>query len=274
MPTDHAPSSAPATPPAGYTPTPGLLAQRCILVTGAGSGLGRAAALACAQLGATVILLGKTIKTLEATYDAIESIKNAPEPAIYPLNLFGAKWEDYGELAQTLDGNLGRLDGIVHAAAHFKNFTPLAQVPPREWVESLQVNLTAPYALTTHCLPLLDKSTDASVVFITDTGSEAPRAYSGAYGIAKYAQRGLAGTWAEELGYKPHLRFNTYDPGPMRTTLRRTGYPQEDPATLADPATVLAPLLWLLGPDSRGCNGRNLGNPAGAGSNREYETRG
>lgn len=260
--TFSSPDTSPGAPPAGYVPQAGLLANRTLLITGAGGGLGSAAARACARLGATVILLGKTIKTLEATYDAIEDIEGAPQPAIYPLNLFGAKWEDYGALAKAVAQNFGRLDGLVHAAAHFKNFAPLGQVSPREWLESLQVNLTAPYALTTQCLPLLDQSPDASVVFITDDGGQAPRAYSGAYGIAKYAQHGLAGTWAEELGFKPHLRFNCYDPGPMRTALRWRGYPQEDQSRLAEPADTLAPLMWLLGPGSRGCNGRDLRHPA------------
>ncbi|HEU0197710.1 MAG TPA: hypothetical protein VFQ88_10930, partial [Nevskiaceae bacterium] len=86
-----------------------------------------------------------------------------------------------------------------------------------------------------------------------------------AYGVTKLAQRGLAGIWAEELGYKPHLRFNCYAPPPMRTALRRRGYPQEDPATLSSAEDAVEPILWLLGPDSRGHNGERFTN-AGAGN--------
>lgn len=247
-------------PPGAYQPPDDLLKNRTILVTGAAGGLGHATALICAKLGATIILLGRAIPPLEALYDEIIAV--GPEPAIYPMDLAGAKWSDYGSLAVTLAENFGTLDGIVHAAAHFKAFAPLSQLPPAEWMESLQVNLTASYALTNQCLPLLEKSADASVVFIADSATESPRAYSGAYGLAKYAQGGLARTWAEELQFKPQLRFNCYDPGPMRSALRRRGYPNEDKNTLPEPQTAVAPLLWLLGPDSHGYSGQTLHNPA------------
>ena len=107
--------------PADYTPPAGLLKDRVILVTGAGDGIGKAAALAYAQHGATVVLLGKTVAKLEKTYDAIEQAGGA-KPAIYPMNLGGANWNDHTDLANTIEREFGRLDGILHAAAHFKQF--------------------------------------------------------------------------------------------------------------------------------------------------------
>lgn len=247
--------------PAHYVPKARLLAGRVILISGATGGLGRATALACGGLGATVILLGRNVPRLEALYDEIEKSGGA-QPAIYPMNLAGASWGDYGTLAAKLDEAFGRLDGVVHAAAHFKAFMPLSQLPPKEWIESLQVNLTAPYALTAQCLPLLEKSADASVVFIADPSAQAPRAYFGAYGVAKYAQEGLLRTWAQELEIRPQLRLNSYDPGPMRTPLRRRGYPQEDISRLRGPEAAVPPLLWLLGPDSGGVSGRSFARTA------------
>lgn len=243
--------------PVDYVPKSRLLSDRVILISGANGGLGRATALACAGLGATVVLLGRNMSKLEALYDQIEQA-GGPQPAIYPMNLAGASWGDYGTLADKLDEAFGRLDAIVHAAAHFKAFTSLEQLPPKEWLESLQVNLTAPYALTAQCLPLLEKSADASVVFISDPSAQTPRAYFGAYGVAKYALEALLKTWSQELEFKPNLRFNSYDPGPMRTSLRRRGYPQEDMAQLNTPEIVVPALLWLLGPDSHGITGRSF----------------
>lgn len=241
--------------PENYSPAPGLLKQRVILVTGAGDGLGKAAALACAGLGATVVLLGRTVKKLEAVYDAIEQAGGAT-PAIYPLHLGGASWNDYAELAATLEREFGRLDGLLHCATHFKAFARLQDVEAREWIEGLQVNLTAAYALTSHCLPLLLNSPDASVVFGADSAGREAKPFQGAYGVAKAGLESLSRSWALELEGRANLRFNTFDPGPLRTGLRLKGYPGENIETLPLPDTVVPQLLWLLGPDSHGVSGR------------------
>jgi NAD(P)-dependent dehydrogenase (short-subunit alcohol dehydrogenase family) len=237
--------------PADYQPASALLAGRVVLVTGAGDGLGRATALACADAGATVVLLGRTVAKLEKAYDEIKAAGGA-EPAIVPLNLAGATWNDYEQLAGTLEREFGRLDGVAHCAAHFKSFAPLASVEPKDWLESLQVNLTAPFALTVHCLPLLEKSGAASIVFVSDAAGRRGKAYAGPYGVAKFAVEGLMQTWALELE-SARVRVNSLDPGPMDTALRRKGYAGEVPAP--PPEAAARALLWLLGPGSAPATG-------------------
>ncbi len=243
--------------PASYAPAPDLLAGRRILITGAGDGLGKATALACARHGATVILLGRTVKKLEAVYDLIEQAGGAA-PAIYPLHLGGASWKDYAELAITLERELGGLDGIVHAAAHFKTFSPLQDIEAKDWLETLQVNLTAGFALTRHCLPLLAARRDASVVFVSDRQGREPKPFGGAYAIAKAGVEQMMRIWAAELDGNVNLRINSYDPGPMRTGLRLKGYPGEVLEQSPPPEQAVPALLWLLGPDSRGVSGAAL----------------
>lgn len=208
--------------PRDYTPKHRLLKDRVILVTGAGDGLGKAAALACAGLGATVVLLGRTVPKLEQVYDAIERGGGAT-PAIYPMNLAGASWNEYQQLADTLEREFGRLDGLLHCAAHFKAFAALDDLEPREWVESLQVNLTAAYTMTRLCLPLLRRSADASVVFTSAASGREAKPFHGVYGIAKAALEAMMKTWAQETELEPGLRFNSFDPGPLRTGLRLKG---------------------------------------------------
>lgn len=227
--------------PQGYVAPAGLLKGQTIMVTGAGDGLGRATALRCAALGATVILAGRTVPRLEAVYDAIK-LAGSPEAAIYPLNLAGASWNDYAELAATVEREFGALNGLVHCAAHFKGFAPLATVEPKDWLESLQVNLTAPFSLTSQCLPLLQRSA-GSVVFVTDVSGRTPQAYAGAYGVSKAAIESLMQGWALELEGEARVRLNSLDPGPLRTALRKRGYADNSGA---DPAAAAEAIVWML----------------------------
>ena len=238
--------------PARYEAPAQLLAGRTVLITGAGDGLGRATALACARAGATAVLLGRTVAKLEKVYDEIKASGGA-EPAIYPLNLAGATWADYEQLAETLAREFKALHGLVHCAAHFKSFGPLETIEPKDWLESLQVNVTAPFALTRHCLPLLAEAGDASVVFVSDACGRKGKAYAGAYGVSKFAVEGLMQTWAQELEGARQVRVNSLDPGPMDTVLRRKGYDRSVAAP--DPSAAANALLWLLGPDSRPATG-------------------
>jgi NAD(P)-dependent dehydrogenase (short-subunit alcohol dehydrogenase family) len=221
------------------------LQNRVIVVTGAGDGLGRAVSIAAARAGATVVLVGKTVKKLEAVYDAIDTDPaRPPQPVIHPMNLVGATWADHFEMVSTLEREFGRLDGLVHCAAHFPGFAPLNDEKPKDWMDGLQVNLTAAYALTRHALPLLSLAPDAAVIFVVD-GHE-PKAFRGSYGVAKYALEGLAKMWALELAGHPGLRITSFDPGPMRTALRKKGYPGEDFSSLPAPEIAAARLVGLL----------------------------
>lgn len=236
-----------------YRPAPNLLRDRVVVITGAGDGIGRATALAVAAHGATVVLLGRTVAKLEAVYDAIEQGGGA-QPAIYPIDFEGATAHDFTVMAERLDQAFGRLDGLVHCAATFPYLSRIDDYEPEVWGKVLQVNLSAPFMLTQACLPLLRRSADAAVVFLSDTVGRHGRAYWGAYGVSKFGVEGLMQTLADELA-QSRIRVNSLDPGPTRTTLRAQAYPAEDPAHLKTPDEVAPVLLWLLGPDSQGTTG-------------------
>jgi NAD(P)-dependent dehydrogenase (short-subunit alcohol dehydrogenase family) len=244
-------------PAARYEPPAGLLAGRVILVTGAGQGLGRAVALACAAHGATVALLGRKQEKLEATYDAITAARG-PEPALVPLDLAAAGSAEYEALANLVRRDLGRLDGIAHCASHFVPLGPLAEQTLEQWAEMLRVNLAAPFAMTRACLPLLAAAPDASVVFTGETHGAHPRAYWGAFAVSKSALSTLAAIWGDELEHAGNPRMNVLIPGPIASPQRLRSHPAENRAGLARPEAVASAFLYLLGPEGRPLNGRTF----------------
>lgn len=245
-----------ATLPAGWTPAAAGLKGRVILVVGATGGLGRASALACAEAGASVVLLGRKVPALEKLYDEIEAL-GAATPAIYPLNLEGATPADYADLAETIARECGGLDGIVHAAAHFAGLQPLAQVKPEEWMRVLQVNLSGPFLLTQALLPLLQQSADASVVFVEDDPVRIRKSFWGAYGVAKAALVGLAAILHDETENSV-VRVATLLPPPMRSALRRMAYFGENTLDRPEPATYAAGVIYLLGSEGVAARGQTL----------------
>ena len=240
-----------------YKPKANLLDDHNIMVTGAGDGIGAAVAKELASYGATVILLGRTQKKLEAVYDEIEKA-GYPQPAIYPLEMQTATQKDYDILAKTLLKEFGRLDGILHNAAVLGTLTPLEHFDLRLWNHILHVNLTAPLLLTNACLPLLKKAKSASIVFTTANVGFKGQAYWGAYAISKAGCSNLADIMAEELEVNTNIRVNTIDPGTVRTRMHSLAYPGDDGANLPGPKDITTVYLYLLGPDSEGVTGERF----------------
>ncbi len=194
---------------------------RIVLVAGAAGGLGSAAALACAQAGATLVLLGRKLAPLNRLYDAVKAV--GPEPILYPLDLEGASPDDFDQLGQAIDGEFGRLDGLLHCAAEFKGLTPLAHTDPANFARDIHVDLTARWWLTQACLPLLAKSDAGAAVFVLDDPARSAGAFWGGYGIAQAGQAALIRMLQAELG-EHGPRISGLQPGPMRTNLRAKAY--------------------------------------------------
>lgn len=241
-----------------YEPAPDLLRDRVILVTGAGDGIGRAAALTFARHGATVILLGRTIKKLEAVYDEIENA-GCPQPAIIPLNLEGATLRDYDETAMQIEETFGRLDGLLHNAGILGQRTPIELFDPETWNQVLQVNLTSHFMMTQSFIPLLRKSESASMIFTSSSVGRKGRAHWGAYAVSKAGIESLMQILADELDdARNNIRVNSINPGATRTQMRRLAYSGEHPENNPRPEAIMNAYLYLMGPDSEGVTGEQF----------------
>jgi len=233
------------------------LQDKTILVTGAGDGIGKAVAIASARQGATVILLGRTVKKLEHVYDDIEA-EGGPQPAIFPLNLENSGEENYLQLNEIVSKEFSTLHGLIHCATNLGSLTPMALYDTELWHKVFQVNVHACYQLTRALIPCLNKSNNASVIFSVSQQALQGTAYWGAFGTTQAALKGMMEIFADEYENDGIIRFNCLDPGPVASHFRRTAYPAEEPATQASPESVVAPYLHLLSESSKTINGKLL----------------
>jgi len=237
-----------------YEPKPGLLDGRVILISGASAGIGAALARRSATLGATVIMLGRSVPRLETVYDEIEQA-GGPRPGIFVIDFLTAGGPQYDQLFEAVAGEYGRLDGLVHCAGILGDRSPIEQHDISVWHQVMQVNVTAPFILTQAMFPLLRRSGDASVIFTSSGVGRSGRAFWGAYAVSKFATEGMMQVLAAEVGDGNPIRCNAVNPGATRTAMRRAAFPGEDAEKLKTPEQVLGPYLYLLGPESRSING-------------------
>ncbi len=238
------------------TPLPSdLLAGRTILVTGASQGLGRAVALAAAAHGATVVLLARNIKRLEAVYDDILAA-GGPEPAAIPLDLLTASDDDFNAVAVKIHQELGQLDGMVHCASHFYALSPLENQGIDEWMNQFRINTVAPAALTRACLPLLKASADASVVAVGETHGLHPGPFWGGFAVSHAGLPHWVRMAASEWDNQPNLRINLLIPGPVQSPQRVRTHPGEAKTALPPADSLMPAFLYWLGPQSQGQSGQ------------------
>jgi len=240
-----------------YEASANLLAGRVVIVTGAGAGIGRAAAQVYAEHGADVILIGRTPNKLETLFDKIKRATKT-QPQIIPIDLGQLDEAAAKNLAEVIRSKYGHLDGILHNASVLGPRLPIAGYPIADWNEVMQVNAIAPFTITHMLLPLLNESPDASLIFTSSGVGRVGRAHWGAYASSKFAIEGLVQTLSDELKEAGRIRVNALNPGATRTAMRAAAYPNEDPQTLPKPSKHMDLYLYLMGPDSSGLTGQSL----------------
>ncbi|MGP9556460.1 YciK family oxidoreductase [Psychrobacter sp. AOP7-A1-24] len=238
-----------------FVPSSNCLDGKTILVTGAGDGIGRVAALTYARYGATVLLLGRTSSKLEYVYDEIESL-GGKQPAMLPMNLEGATYAEMQQLEGLINKEIGQLDGILHNAGVLGQLTPLEMYDVDTFAQVMKVNFTATFMLTQALLPLLKDADHGSVVFTSSTVGTHPRAFWGAYALSKQAVEGMSDIFTQETQNTTNLRFNCVNPGGTRTNMRAHAYPGENPMSLKTPEDIMAGYVCLMSDESIGVRGQ------------------
>ena len=246
-----------STDPISYEYAGDILKNRIVLVTGASDGIGEALAVHIAGLGAQVVLHGRNTKKLESVYDQITNLNDAPRPSIAVLDLATAEGDAYSSLANSIEQEFGRLDGLVHNAGILGQRLSIEQYEIADWQRVMHVNLTAPFVLTQALLPLLRESVDPSIIFTSSGVGRVGKAFWGAYSVSKFGTEALSQILADENRHTP-LRVNCINPGPTRTKMRLAAYPAEDRDALKRPEDIMATYVYLLGPDSQGVTGKSF----------------
>lgn len=242
------------------TPENDALDGRIVAVTGATGGLGTCLCKSLARRGAIVAILGRTMKKLNALYDVVDELGDAT-PAIAELDLASHDDDDARAVAEMLFAEFGRLDALVHCAVDTGPSAPQDGIDMKTFERVFRVNVSAPRTLTLACLPLLAKSGCASVVWPLD---HRVGAYVGAYGLSKSTVRAMSFALAEETEHRkqasgdPLIAINGYDPGPMRTPLRRRLFAGEHATESPDPVERIDPLLHLIARTDSALNGAAL----------------
>lgn len=221
--------------------TDGLLNKRITLVSGASRGIGRATALRFASEGAHVIAVARTQAGLEELDDEIVSL-TGENATLVPADLTDFAVID--RMGASIFERFGRLDVLVGNAGLLPPLTPMAQISPRDWTESIAINLTANWRLLRSLDPLLKMSDAGRAIFLTAAMARTPSPYWGSYAVAKAGLEAMVKTYAAE-NRKTNICANLIDPGPTRTALRVIAFPGEEPESLKSPEDATGGILEL-----------------------------
>ncbi len=237
-----------------YSVSDMALQGKIILVTGAGDGIGKQAAISYAEHGATLILLGRTASKLQQTHDEIARL-GAPLPVIIALDMLEATKADYQTIAGMIESRFGQLDGVLHSAGLLGVIAPFEEIDENVYDEVMQVNVKAQFLMTQTLLPLLHQSQDARLIFTSSTVGHVGRTGWGVYAISKFATEGMMQVLADELS-ESVIRVNAINPGGTRTGMRAQAFPAEDPQTLKTPLDIMPLYLYLMAPEGIAVHGQ------------------
>jgi NAD(P)-dependent dehydrogenase (short-subunit alcohol dehydrogenase family) len=186
------------------------LANHIAVVTGAGSGIGKAIALALGMKGATLALIGRRLAPLESV-GAVARAADVVARA-YPADL--AREDEVHDLNTALEREFGQVDILVHSAAIVRMGT-VTDAPAEDFDLHYRTNLLGPYLLTQGLLPLI-RLCQGQIVFINSSAGLTARANVGQYAATKHALKAIADSLRDEVN-RDGVRVLSVFPGRTAT---------------------------------------------------------
>jgi len=220
------------------------LTSRIAVVTGASRGIGFATARALAKAGAHIVAVARTQGGLEELDDEIR--KDGGTATLVPLSV--TDLDGIARLGAALHERHGRIDILVGNAGVPGPSSPLGHIDLKQWADVMAVNVTANFQLIRCMEPLLRNADPGRAVFVTSAASYKAPGYLGPYAASKAALETLVRVWAAETASTP-IRVNLFNPGPVRTRMRATVFPGEDPMTLDTPEQVAEFIVPMCAPE-------------------------
>lgn len=219
---------------------------RVALITGASRGIGAAVARRYAAEGAHLILVARTTGGLEETDDAVRAAGGSA--TLVPLDLKDSPAID--RLGGSIYERHGKLDVLVGNAGTLGVLSPIGHIEPETWSDVFEVNVGANWRLIRSMDPLLRASDAGRAIFVTSGAAGMAIPYWSAYCASKAALESMVRVYSAELE-KTAVRVNLLDPGAVRTSMRATAFPGEDPDSLPHPDTLTDLFVDLAGPACR-----------------------
>ena len=220
--------------------------MKTYLITGAGRGIGRATAVALAAPKVQLILTSRTVKELEETDDLVQAKGGQAVLIQHDLRNFPGIQEMATSLATRFEG----LDGLVLNGGTLGRLQSVEDMDPVLFGEVIETNLIANFVFLKAFAQMLRKA-EGQVLALTTGAVTKPRGYWGAYAASKAGLEALTLAFDKEVG--EGVRVNLFDPGRVRTDMRATAYPGEDPASVRpaeEVGQIIADLLTNPEPGS------------------------
>jgi len=231
-----------------------ILRGKRAVVTGGSRGIGLAVARAFAREGADVVICGRNA---DALVDAASLIRSQSTARVWHHVCDVADLEDVRRFASFVGECFPALDVLVNNASVLGVRAPIADYPEHTWVEVMNVNINGQFFITKALLPLLLRSSSASIINVSSGAGKRPTSNWGAYAVSKFALEGFTQVLSVEL--KGHgVRVNAVNPGGTRTAMRAVAYPMEDPMTLPTPDDLTPLFVYLASDDSADVTGQSI----------------